>query len=102
MFNNSADFQIYGGSFYDVRFGDVNLHTHQHLTIQDPTLNHAALQVAPPSSAALVLEDGWEDGSGRELSGVVRPLRQITTAGPVPYGAIGFLDTFLLLICYRR
>jgi hypothetical protein len=49
----------------------VNLHTHQHLTIQDQTRNHTALQSSPPSSADLVLEHGWEaDRTGRELSGL--------------------------------
>ncbi|KAJ7353274.1 hypothetical protein DFH08DRAFT_739086, partial [Mycena albidolilacea] len=84
MFRNGVGFHIHGGNFYDVQSGDVNLHTHQHLTIQDQSLNHMALQAAPPSSATLALENDREaDGSGRELSGVVRQRRR--TAGPVPY-----------------
>jgi hypothetical protein len=95
MFSNGVGFQIYGGNFYDVQSGDVNLHTHQRLTIQDKTLNPEALQAAPPSSVTLALEDGWEaEGSGRELSGVVRHRRHTSTAGPGPYGAFGLRRCF--------
>jgi hypothetical protein len=91
MFRNGVGLHIHGGNFYDVQSGDVNLHTHQHHTIQDQTLSHAALQAAPSTSATLAREDDWEaGGSGRELSGVVRNRRQIATAGPGPYGAIIF------------
>ncbi|KAJ7921262.1 hypothetical protein B0H13DRAFT_2186162 [Mycena leptocephala] len=38
MFSRGSGFQIYGGNFYHVHSGDVNLHTHQHLMIPDRTL----------------------------------------------------------------
>jgi hypothetical protein len=76
MFCNSTGFQIYGGSFYDVQSGDVNLHTHQHLTIQDQTLNHVSFPAAPPNSATLALEDGWE----ADVSEVARNRRRNTAS----------------------
>ncbi|KAJ6548783.1 hypothetical protein B0H19DRAFT_193873 [Mycena capillaripes] len=83
MFRNGTGFQIYGGSFYDVQSGDVNLHTHQHLTIQDRTLREAVSQASLPSPPTLRVVDGSAKGYGCELSGVVRNTRH--TVGRAPY-----------------
>ncbi|KAF7362793.1 putative nwd2 protein [Mycena venus] len=73
MFERAVGFQIHGGSFYDVQSGDVNLHTNQYPTIQDP----APPDELPPASLT------FEDRREREFSGVTRIPRQIT--GRPPY-----------------
>ncbi|KAJ6555333.1 hypothetical protein DFH09DRAFT_1318138 [Mycena vulgaris] len=67
LINNSTGLQIHGGIFYEVS-GDVNLE--QHLTaIQEQKI---VAGVGPPTSTTVALDDGWHEGSGRDLSGVVR------------------------------
>jgi hypothetical protein len=96
MFRNGTGFQIYGGSFYDVQSGDVNLHTHQHLTIQDRTLREVISQASLPCPPTLTVVDDSADGYGCKLSGAVRNTRH--TVGRAPYGVFDFLSAFLLLI----
>ncbi|KAJ7146538.1 hypothetical protein C8R44DRAFT_898519 [Mycena epipterygia] len=73
MFNNSANFEVYGGAYYNVS-GDVHLQTHQHLTIQGHNPHEEAPQI--PSGSNMGLEDGYE------LPGIARNLRP---ARPAPY-----------------
>ncbi|KAJ7323612.1 hypothetical protein DFH08DRAFT_887484 [Mycena albidolilacea] len=82
MFRNGTDFQIHGGNFYDVS-GDANLHTHQHLTIQDCTLREIVSQASLPSPVTLTIVDGSGEEYRRESSGVLRNTRH--TAGRAPY-----------------
>ncbi|KAJ6523657.1 hypothetical protein DFH09DRAFT_1329893 [Mycena vulgaris] len=83
LITNSSGFQIHGGNFYEVS-GDVNLETHQHLiTRQEQRLLHAG--VGPPTNATVALDDGWSEGSGRELSGVARNPRHGMVARQAPY-----------------
>ncbi|KAJ6509801.1 hypothetical protein DFH09DRAFT_1435549 [Mycena vulgaris] len=83
IITNSSGFQIHGGAFYEVS-GDVNLETHQHLTMrQEQRLLHAG--VGPPKNATVALDDGWSEAFDRELSGVARNPRQRMVAGPAPY-----------------
>ncbi|KAF7362955.1 WD40 repeat-like protein [Mycena venus] len=84
MFSNGSGFQIYGGNFYDVHSGDINLHTHQHLTIRDRTLREVVSQASLTNPATLTVVDDSGEGYGRELSGVVRNTRH--AAGWAPYG----------------
>ncbi|KAJ6509768.1 hypothetical protein DFH09DRAFT_1374612 [Mycena vulgaris] len=66
IITNSSGFHIHGGHFYEVS-GDVNLETYQHLTAgHEQRLIDAGVE--PPAGSTLVLDDGWADGSGRELS----------------------------------
>ncbi|KAJ7437041.1 hypothetical protein FB451DRAFT_181408 [Mycena latifolia] len=69
LINNSTGFQIHGGGFYEVS-GDMNLETHQHLLIQDPTCHDTSLRLSV--SSALTLEEGSDAGDRCELSGVAR------------------------------
>ncbi|KAJ7474809.1 hypothetical protein FB451DRAFT_1174236 [Mycena latifolia] len=69
LINNSTGVQIHGGSFYEVS-GDVNLESHQHLTIQDHWPHGAGLR--PLAGSISALEDGWTESSSRELSGAGR------------------------------
>ncbi|KAJ7630138.1 hypothetical protein B0H17DRAFT_1283822, partial [Mycena rosella] len=79
MFNNSTGFQIHGGNYINVS-GDVNLETHQHLTVQDRSLHDA--------SSNFALESGSAEGYGsRELSGAARNLRQGMGVRHAPYAA---------------
>ncbi|KAJ6555321.1 hypothetical protein DFH09DRAFT_570365 [Mycena vulgaris] len=67
LINNSTGFHIHGGNFYEVS-GDVNLETHQHLTMrQEQRLLHSGVE--PLAESTLALEDGWADGSGCDSSG---------------------------------
>ncbi|KAF7352226.1 hypothetical protein MVEN_01186000 [Mycena venus] len=63
MFNNSAGFQIHSSHLYSVA-GDVNLQTHQHLTIQD----HRAATFHPPVNSTLELMDGQSAESQQRLT----------------------------------
>jgi hypothetical protein len=99
MFSGSRH-QISGGTFYNVS-GDVNLQTHQHLTIQD----HRAASLLedgriPGSHRPLMIRDNgpyWMAGAGlgadsqtaeaqHELAGVVRNTRRGMAATSTPYG----------------
>ncbi|KAJ6509762.1 hypothetical protein DFH09DRAFT_1435410 [Mycena vulgaris] len=81
LINNSTGFQIHGGNFYEVS-GDVNLETHQHLTIMQQRLLNAGVE--PPAGSTLALDDGWADGSGHELRGA-SPNPRRGTVGLAPY-----------------
>jgi hypothetical protein len=112
MFSGTG-FRIHGGNFYNVG-GDINLHTHQHLTIPDRKLHVVASQ-------SLLTNQGLEDGrdatiedrgpeettfqrpatstfafggqgagSERERAGVSRNPRHGMAARPAPYGALEF------------
>jgi hypothetical protein len=99
---------ILGGNFYNVG-GDVNLHSHQHLTIQDHELHAAALGLtwsggdgrAGGSYQQLMIQDHELDeppvgstsgfdaqaaGSEHEVAGVARNLRRGVAVRPAPYG----------------
>ncbi|KAJ7855279.1 hypothetical protein B0H14DRAFT_2579413 [Mycena olivaceomarginata] len=108
-------FQIHGGNFYNVG-GDVNLHTHQHLTIQfheshattfqslvtsnqglgdglaarsqpQLTIQDELYEVAFQSpSSTLGLEDGQAEGCERKLVGVARNSLHGMAARTAPYG----------------
>jgi hypothetical protein len=92
MFSRGSGFQIYGGNFYHVHSGDVNLHTHQHLMIPDRTLRESVTGALLRSPATLRLEHGSAEGYSRELSGVARNTRQMV--GRAPYGAATSLVPF--------
>jgi hypothetical protein len=72
MFNNCADFNIQAGSLYNVA-GNVYLQNQQHLTIQGHAPPKGGLPLRAGSTT--VLEDGWDEAAGPELSGMVRNVR---------------------------
>jgi hypothetical protein len=80
MFSNCTDFNIQGGSLYNVA-GDVYLQNQQHLTIQ----GYPPPEGVHPQSAGwtAALEDGWDEASDHELSGMTRNVRHLR---PTPYG----------------
>ncbi|KAJ7436916.1 hypothetical protein FB451DRAFT_185994 [Mycena latifolia] len=82
LINNSTGFQIHGGNFYQVS-GDVNLETHQHLLIQDPTRHDTGLRL--PAGSTLTLDEGSDAGYRRELSSVTRDPRHEMGGRPAPY-----------------
>ncbi|KAJ6555324.1 hypothetical protein DFH09DRAFT_570397 [Mycena vulgaris] len=79
IITNSSGFHIHSGNFYEVS-GDVNFEAHQHFATR---LLHA--DVGPPTSATVVLNDGWSERSGRRLSGAARNPHHGMVAGPAPY-----------------
>ncbi|KAJ6570443.1 hypothetical protein DFH09DRAFT_1464110 [Mycena vulgaris] len=64
LINNSSGFQIHDGHFYVS--GDVILETHQHLTVIQEQRPHGT-GVGGPGGRILALDDGWAEGSSREL-----------------------------------
>ncbi|KAJ7827653.1 hypothetical protein B0H14DRAFT_1228225 [Mycena olivaceomarginata] len=100
MFSGSRH-QISGGTFYNVS-GDVNLQTHQHLTIQDhhPVSQLEDGRVAGSHRPLMIGDNGpyWMAGAGlgaggqsaesqHELAGVVRNTRRVMAATSAPYDA---------------
>ncbi|KAJ6587985.1 DDE superfamily endonuclease-domain-containing protein [Mycena capillaripes] len=82
MINHSSGFQIHGGNFYEVA-GNVNLQTHQHLTIQDDQVHQPFIQ--PSSDAAQAFDGGPHERYGRDLTGVLRNLPNRTIVRSTPY-----------------
>jgi hypothetical protein len=98
MFSGSGQ-QISGGTFYNVG-GDVNLQTHQHLTIQDHRqISQLEDGRIPGSHQPLMIGDNgpyWMAGAGlgadsqtaesqHELAGVVRNTCRGTAATSAPH-----------------
>jgi hypothetical protein len=104
MFSGGSGHQISGGTFYNVG-GDMNLQTHQHLTIQDL---HPVSQLEdgriPGSHQLLMIGDNgpyWMAGAGadgqsaesqHELAGVVRNTCRVMAATSAPYGESELCD----------
>ncbi|KAJ7827683.1 hypothetical protein B0H14DRAFT_2516922 [Mycena olivaceomarginata] len=100
MFSGSGH-QISGGTFYNVG-GDVNLQTHQHLTIQDhrPVSQLEDGRISGSHRPLMIGDNGpyWMAGAGlgadgqtaesqHELAGVVRNTHRVMAATSVPYDA---------------
>lgn len=82
MFNNGTGHHVHGGVFYNVD-GDVNLQTHQHLTIQDSEPHETAFQLLMDST--LGLDDGLTERS-RQHPGIEDPASHaasfLSSSGP--------------------
>ncbi|KAJ7870215.1 hypothetical protein B0H13DRAFT_2669870 [Mycena leptocephala] len=99
MINHSSGFQIQGGNFYEVA-GNVNLQTHQHLTIQGDQVHQVSIQ--PSSDAAQALDGGPHEPYGRNLTGVLRNVPNHITVRSAPYGALKFPSIAPLFILLGR
>ncbi|KAJ7093779.1 hypothetical protein C8R44DRAFT_395436 [Mycena epipterygia] len=83
--NNSSNFQIHGGTFYDVS-GNVNVETHQQFSIQDDRLQARYLPHAGGSQLEGSTLGTHVALEGHAFAGATRNARNAGTKRMVPYG----------------